>query len=294
MSMRNVSGGWPFLWLGAVIAFGGCTFVTNNPPAPDAGPDASMGVEGGVEASVEASVEAGREASAEGGGDAAPESGPVPDPTNVDCTKPQNCYHLQCYDDPNCSSTPDPGNCPVGQVNDLSQPDGGPDGGQACRPCTADDCDGLSSYCCGADVCKNSVACGMYICAAIDATCTGVTSATCGFHDLDSDDAWGDCDEAPSDLCCFCKVAVGCVDSKCTPGQYVKNGACAACTANDCMHPPCMGLNGCATNCQAGWYFDGVKCRDCLSTSSTSLIPACNVDAGTGDAGGGDAGDDGG
>jgi hypothetical protein len=60
------------------------------------------------------------------------------------------------------------------------------------------------------------------------------------------------------------------------------------------MHPPCMGLNGCATNCQAGWYFDGVKCRDCLSTSSTSLIPACNVDAGTGDDGGGDAGDDGG
>jgi hypothetical protein len=272
-----------FLSLLPLLAFGACTFVNNTTPSPDASVDAaSPGMDASVEATVEASVEASNVEAGREGGDAAPEaSPPIPDPTNVDCSNPLNCYHLVCYDDPNCSSTPAPGVCPVGQVNDLTKPDGGADGGPACRPCTADDCDGLSSFCCGADVCKNAVACGMYVCAAIDATCGGVTSDTCGFQDLDFDDAWGDCDEAPSDPCCYCKIAVGCTDSKCTPGQYVKNGTCAACTANDCMHPPCMGLNGCPTNCPADQYFDGVKCRDCASTSSTDLIPACNIDAGT-------------
>src|SRR5882672_1523209 len=160
-----------FLSLLPLLAFGACTFVNNTTPSPDASVDAaSPGMEASVEATVEATVEANVEAGREGG-DAAPEaSQPIPDPTNIDCSNPLNCYHLVCYDDLICFSTPAPGACPVGQVNDLTKPDGGADGGPACRPCTADDCDGLSSFCCGADVCKNAVACGMYVCAAIDAT----------------------------------------------------------------------------------------------------------------------------
>jgi len=51
-------------------------------------------------------------------------SGFVPVPSNVDCSKIENCYHLACYDDPNCQALPDPGNCPVGQVKEIN-PDGG-------------------------------------------------------------------------------------------------------------------------------------------------------------------------
>lgn len=203
-------------------------------------------------------------------------SGFVPVPSNVDCSKIENCYHLACYDDPNCQALPDPGNCPVGQVKEIN-----PDGGEgACRACTEADCDGLPGFCCGADVCKNHVECGLYVCANIDATCNNTTSGTCGFHDLDGDDAFGDCDEAPSDPCCYCKIAVGCTDSKCGPGNWVKNGTCTPCTANDCVHPTCMGLNGCATNCPADQYFDGVRCRDCASSDQKDVIPACNPDAG--------------
>jgi len=207
-------------------------------------------------------------------------TGLVVAPQNVDCTKVENCYHLACWDDPACGEVQSPGNCPIGMVTDLTK-EAGADGGVACRACTEDDCDGLAGYCCGADVCKNHVECGMFVCKDIEASCNGITSETCGFHDLDGDDAWGDCDEAPSDPCCYCKVAVGCTDSKCGFGQFVKNGACATCTAGDCLHPPCMGLNGCATNCpldDAGGkqYFDGVRCRSCDSSSSVDLIPACN------------------
>ncbi len=197
-------------------------------------------------------------------------------PNNVDCSKKENCYHLVCYDDPNCQDVPDPGNCPVGQVRGIA-PDGGPGD---CRACTADDCDGLPGFCCGADVCKNTVECGLYICANIEAQCMATTSGTCGFHDLDGDDAFGDCDEAPSDPCCYCKIAVGCTDSKCGVGNWVNNGACAPCTANDCVHPTCMGLNGCPTNCPAAQYFDGVRCRDCASSNQADVIPACKMDGG--------------
>jgi hypothetical protein len=228
--------------------------------------------------------DAGKDASAD---TSTGDGGLVPAPTSVDCSKKENCYHLVCYDDPNCQDVQNPGGCPIGMVAEINQPDGGTaDGGIACRACTADDCDGLPGYCCGADVCKHSVECGMFVCANIAATCNGVTSDTCGFHDLDGDDAWGDCDEAPADPCCYCKVAIGCVDSKCTPGNYVKDGTCVTCTASDCIHPPCMGLNGCPTNCPAGNYFDGVRCRDCAVSSSTDFIPACNLDAGAPDAGG--------
>ena len=196
----------------------------------------------------------------------------VPIPTNVDCSKPANCYHLACWDDPQCSSTPDPGGCAVGQVKDI--------GTTACRACTADDCDGLAGFCCGADVCKTNVACFQYLCKDIEAQCAGVTSATCGFHDLDGDDAYGDCDEAPSDPCCYCKIAVGCGDSPCTPGQLVKNGACASCGPGDCQHPSCRGLNGCGTGCDLGFYFDGVKCRDCSQSGNADYIPACTMGAG--------------
>ena len=108
----------------------------------------------------------------------------------------------------------------------------------------------------------------------------GTTSATCGFHDLDGDDAWGDCDEAPADPCCYCKIAVGCADSKCAFGNKVEGGNCSPCTANDCAHPTCMGLNGCPTNCQAGFYFDGVRCRDCSMSDQVDNIPACKLDGG--------------
>ncbi len=204
------------------------------------------------------------------------DSGLITAPTNVDCTKIENCYHLACYDAPECSSTPDPGACPVGQVKELVA-----DGGEgACRACTEADCDGLPSYCCGADVCKNHVECGMYICKDIEATCAGKTGTTCGFHDLDGDDAFGDCDEAPSDPCCFCKIAVGCADSKCPSGNKVEGGNCSPCTANDCSRPTCMGLNGCPTNCQAGFYFDGVRCRDCSMSDQAANIAACQLDGG--------------
>jgi hypothetical protein len=188
----------------------------------------------------------------------------------VDCTKPENCYHVVCWNDPkaNCGSVPAPGNCPVGQVTDITS--------GMCRECTADDCDGLASFCCGSPVCANSAACGLYLCKDIDAQCSGVTSATCGFQDLDSDDAWGDCDEAPSDPCCYCKIALGCIDSVCKPGNYVHAGACTPCTANDCDQISCKGLNGCATGCPPTQYFDGVRCRDCASTDSADVIPACN------------------
>ena len=215
-----------------------------------------------------------------GGVDASPAydaaGGPKPVPTNIDCTKKENCYHLQCYEAPECADTPDPGACPIGQVKEIIA-----DGGAgACRACTEADCDGLPSFCCGAEVCKNHVECDMYICKDIEATCMGKTGTTCGFHDLDSDDAWGDCDEAPADPCCYCKIAVGCADSKCAFGNFVANGNCQACSAQDCGHPTCMGLNGCPTNCQAGFYFDGVRCRDCTMSDQSANIPACKTDAG--------------
>jgi hypothetical protein len=204
------------------------------------------------------------------------DSGVITAPTNIDCTKKENCYHLVCYDAPECADTPDPGACPVGQVKEIVS-DGG-DG--TCRACTEADCDGLPGFCCGADVCKNHVECNLYICKNIEATCMGTTGTTCGFHDLDGDDAFGDCDEAPTDPCCFCKIAVGCADSLCPKGNKVVAGACSPCTANDCAHPTCMGLNGCATNCQADFYFDGVRCRDCASSGQAVNIPACNLDGG--------------
>jgi hypothetical protein len=197
------------------------------------------------------------------GGDAAA----VVMPTNIDCTKVENCYHLVCYDAPACTDVANPGGCAVGQVKDIS--------GGACRACTAEDCDGLPGFCCGSDVCKNTVACGMFICKDIEASCSGVTSDTCGFHDWDDDDAWGDCDEAPSDPCCYCKVAVGCIDSTCGVGHYVSNGSCASCSGSTCEHPSCMGLNGCSTNCPSGQYYDGVRCRSCADSSSQEYIPAC-------------------
>ena len=204
------------------------------------------------------------------------DAGLITAPTNVDCTKKENCYHLFCYDAPECADTPDPGTCPVGQVKEILA-----DGGEgACRACTEADCDGLPSFCCGADVCKGHTECNMYICKDIDATCMGTTSATCGFHDLDGDDAWGDCDEAPADPCCYCKIAVGCADSKCPSGNKVENGNCSPCTANDCAHPTCMGLNGCPTNCQTGFYYDGVRCRDCSMSDQAENIPACKLDGG--------------
>ena len=132
----------------------------------------------------------------------------IPNPTDVDCSDPKNCYHLICWDDPACSQVTTPGGCKVGEVKEL--------GTGQCRACTKDDCDGLPSYCCGAAVCQGYLECTMFICREIAAACKGTTSETCGFHDLDGDDAWGDCDEAPSDPCCFCHVAVGCeVESTC-------------------------------------------------------------------------------
>ena len=101
------------------------------------------------------------------------EGGLVAAPTNVDCTKPANCYHLKCYDAPECAQTPDPGACPVGQVKTIDTSDGGVDGGDSCRACTEADCDGLPGFCCGADVCKNHVECGLFICANIADTCMG-------------------------------------------------------------------------------------------------------------------------
>jgi hypothetical protein len=196
---------------------------------------------------------------------------------NVDCGQVENCYHIACWDDPKgvCGSIPDPGGCPMGQVHDIMT--------NACRACTADDCDGLASFCCGTPACTGNVACGLYICKEIDASCAAVTSASCGFHDLDGDDAWGDCDEAPSDPCCWCKIAVGCSDSPCGVGMYVNNNACAPCTSQTCGHIACMGLNGCDSHCPPTQYFDGFKCRDCSSSDSAALIPACN--GGTTDAG---------
>ena len=226
-----------FGWAGAA-----CTIkTTTSSAATDAGQDSSAATDTG-------------------------EAGLTPIPTKVDCTKPENCYHLACWDDPACATTPDPGGCKQGQVKDLK--------GGACRDCTADDCDGLSGFCCGTPACAASISCQLYICKDIDATCAAKTSATCGFHDLDGDDAWGDCDEAPSDPCCWCKIAVGCSDSLCGFGNYVQRGACAPCSASSCDRLSCMGLNGCPTNCPAGAYFDGVTCRACYDSSSESLIPA--------------------
>lgn len=193
----------------------------------------------------------------------------TPIPKKVDCSKQENCYHLACWDDPACSAVGDPGGCKQGQVKDIKA--------GVCRDCTADDCDGASSFCCGTAACSGSVACQLYICNDIAASCAGVTAATCGYHDLDSDDAWGDCDEAPSDPCCWCKIAVGCGDSKCKYGEYVDKGECKPCSATSCDRLSCMGLNGCATNCPAGAYFDGVACHDCYSSSSEDVIPACKL-----------------
>ncbi|GAC1365150.1 MAG: hypothetical protein NVSMB47_16550 [Polyangiales bacterium] len=191
----------------------------------------------------------------------------TPIPTKVDCTVKTNCYHLACWDDPSCVDVPSPGGCAQGSVKDISS--------GACRACTVDDCDGLTNYCCGTDVCVNSVACNNYRCKDIEASCAGVTAESCGFHDLDGDDAWGDCDEAPRDPCCWCKVAVGCADSACKVGDYVDHGDCRACTGATCDRLSCMGLHGCATGCPGGQYFDGVRCRDCQSSSSAEMIPAC-------------------
>ena len=191
----------------------------------------------------------------------------IPNPTDVDCSDPKNCYHLICWDDPACSQVTTPGGCKVGEVKEL--------GTGQCRACTKDDCDGLPSYCCGAAVCQGYLECTMFICREIAAACKGTTSETCGFHDLDGDDAWGDCDEAPSDPCCFCHVAVGCGDSECGGGEYVlPSGKCGQCTATTCSHPTCMGLHGCPTNCPKGEYFDGVRCRDCTGLAS-AVVPAC-------------------
>lgn len=198
-----------------------------------------------------------------------PDTAKTPVPRTVDCSKTENCYHLACWDDPNCSSVADPGACKQGQVKDVVS--------GACRDCTAADCDGLPSFCCGTAACAGSVECDLYICKDIEASCAGTTSATCGFHDLDADDAWGDCDEAPGDPCCWCKIAVGCADSPCGYGSWVEHGACKPCSATTCDHISCMGLNGCPTNCPGGQYFDGVSCHDCNTSSSEELIPACKL-----------------
>ena len=199
---------------------------------------------------------------------------PKPIPTKVDCGKVENCYHLACWLEPACQVTDlrPPGGCKPGQVKDIKS--------QACRDCTSDDCDGLPSFCCASSACSDSVACGLYICKEIGSDCSGVTSQTCGYHDLDEDDAWGDCDEAPSDPCCLCKIGIGCVDSPCKLGQYVRKGACDACSKDTCEQLPCMGLNGCATNCPTGQYFDGVTCRRCETTQAAMAIPACQADDG--------------
>ncbi len=214
-------------------------------------------------------------------------------PVNVDCSDPRNCVHLACYHSSACQNTTDPGGCPVGMVRDQRL--------HVCRQCTAQDCDGTPMFCCGADVCKPSPICAMYTCADIPAMCNGTTSGTCGFRDLDDDDGFGNCDVGLTDPCCTCKVAVGCAQSSitasslCSFGQQLKNGKCVACTKSDCAAIPCMGMNGCPTNCPPGQFFGGVGCRDCTGgngTSQASDIPACvNGPGGTMDGGGMPAGD---
>ena len=241
------------LWIPFVVLGLGCSSNDNtDSKAGDAAPDtATDGTTPGSDAAD------------------APDSKPTPIPTSVDCSKPENCYHLACWDDPACADTPPPGGCAQGEVKDITS--------GACRACTAADCDGAASFCCGTAVCAGSVECNLYVCKDIEASCAGVTSDTCGYHDLDDDDAWGDCDEAPSDPCCWCKIAVGCPDSPCAYGNYIDHGACTPCSASTCDRLSCMGLNGCPTNCGPGSYFDGVKCHDCYTSSSEDIIPACKL-----------------
>src|SRR5262249_46475289 len=88
----------------------------------------------------------------------------TPYPT-VDCSKRENCFHVACWADPMgiCGDVPDPGGCLVGQVHDITT--------DTCCGCTAEDCDGLPSYCCGSPVCAGSLACGLYICEEIAPSC---------------------------------------------------------------------------------------------------------------------------
>lgn len=212
-------------------------------------------------------------------------------PTDVDCSKVENCLHLKCWNDKTCQALTEkfpPGGCKPGQVKDPKSLE--------CRDCTSADCDGVPGFCCVSSACSDSIACGMYLCRELGSQCGGVTGATCGYHDLDGDDAWGDCDEAPNDPCCVCKIAVGCSDSPCKRGQFVSGNGCKECGPDDCDQLPCMGYRGCPTNCPPGKYFDGVTCRPCEGPEGSemnALIPACDFSAK--DAGAGatsDAGDD--
>ena len=188
-------------------------------------------------------------------------------PTMIDCTQRANCNHAACRDNPVCNAWV-PGGCPMGQVHDAVT--------NECRACTSNDCDGLPSFCCSTPSCANAAACGLYVCAPIARHCGGLTSSECGIYDIDEDDAWGDCDEAVHDDCCTCHVALGCSDSPCMRGSYVRNNDCATCTATDCDEVSCMGLNGCPTNCPPASFFDGAHCRDCNTSGNTEFIPACS------------------
>ena len=187
------------------------------------------------------------------------------------CPNPNDCNNPACCLSPICAangSACDPGGCGVGQIRDPVA--------HVCRDCQAADCNLVPALCCAAPVCKGATWCSAYLCGGIDGSCGGKTSG-CNQGDLDADDSFGDCDEAFNDPCCPCKVAVGCgfgSTSLCGYGQVVKNNACAACTAGDCKLPPCMGLNGCPTNCPPGQFFNGAACEMCFPFLSMN-IPAC-------------------
>jgi hypothetical protein len=194
-----------------------------------------------------------------------------PPPQVTPCDNPNDCANPACCLSPVCQAagaTCMPGGCDPGRIMDPLL--------QTCRDCTAADCQLVPTLCCGAAVCQNAPWCSAYRCTGIDASCGGKTSS-CNPGDLDQDDSFGDCDEAVADPCCPCKVAVGCFGgpNTCAYGQAVKNNQCANCGPGDCALPPCMGLNGCPTNCPPGQFFNGAWCEACLPFFS-SQIPACN------------------
>ena len=188
------------------------------------------------------------------------------------CPDPSDCGNPACCFSPICAqqgAACNPGGCPVGQVLDPAA--------HICRACDVSDCSLVPALCCAAWACVGTTWCSAYICGDIGASCNGVTSS-CNQGDLDEDDSFGDCDEAFDDPCCPCKVAVGCgfgSTSICGYGEVVKNNQCAVCTPGDCSLPPCMGLNGCPTNCPPNQFFNGAWCEACFPFLSGN-IPACH------------------
>jgi hypothetical protein len=193
-----------------------------------------------------------------------------PDGGALDCTNTANCFRRDCFRNPACATT-DPGGCDPGQISDPTT--------RSCRACKTSDCATLPGLCCQTTVCAAAPLCSAFACQPVDPNlCPNGKVSNCHYQDLDLDDAFGDCDFA--DPCCPCLAKVGCPGGLCPSGNYLNGaGTCVACTALNCDLPPCKGLNGCATGCPGGQYFDGLECRACGGVPAVT-VPACFTDAG--------------